>query len=183
MIRFILIISSLMCTSILMAASSYQVDLIIFANPQTTINELSLDPILPFISSKSKAIPLGISSGKTSKSYQIMSPTQSGLKDQNYLLSRRSNYQVLGHFSWTQPTKSQSKVLLPKIDSKGWQIEGSLKVVQGNYYHVDAELQCSPPSAPDKSFTVFQHARVTSGELYYLDHQQINMLIKIHPTA
>jgi hypothetical protein len=182
MIRIILLILCSIFSSLSLAASNYQVDLIIFANPQTNINESALDTTIPLVTANQSAIPLGIGNNARS-TYQIMSPTISGLKDQNYLLSRRSNYQVLGHFSWRQPAKNQSKVVLPKIDTKGWQIEGTLKVIQSNYYSVNAELQCSPPSFPDKSFTVSQTARVKGGEIYYFDHQQIGMLIKIHPVS
>ncbi|KTD78353.1 CsiV family protein [Legionella waltersii] len=182
MIRFVLLKLCLIFSSLTLAATNYQVDLIIFANPQSNINESALDTTIPFVTAHQNAIPLGIGN-KTNSTYQIMSPTLSGLKDQNYLLSRRSNYQVLGHFSWKQPAKNQSKIVLPKIDTKGWQIEGTLKVVQSSYYSVNAELQCSPPSFPDKSFTVSQTARVKGGEMYYFDHQHIGMLIKIHPIS
>ncbi|CZR30982.1 Uncharacterised protein [Legionella pneumophila] len=74
-------------------------------------------------------------------------------------------------------------VALPKINHNGWQIQGTLKVRQSNYYLFDADLQCLSPGNQETSFTVSQKQRLKGSTIYYLDHPQLGMLVKIHKIA
>lgn len=160
------------------AQVNYQVDLIVFSHPQDKTK--SIDSILPLLPLDPKISPLVNTTKKTKQPYQLLSPSQSGLRDQYYLLNHRSRYTVLGQYSWLQNTKQQRMVALPIIDNKGWLIQGTIQVQQNGYYHFNAELQCSPPSHPEQVFTVSQKQRLNGEEIYYLDHAQIGMIVKIH---
>ena len=175
--RLIIITLSLLYSCLTLAKSSYQIDLIIFAQPNQN-RELSVEA--PLIPTNANAISLKSDTKKSGKPYHLLSPSSSSLHDEYYLLTRKSRYQVLGHYSWKQPANNQSTVALPFVDHNGWQMQGTLNIKQSNYYSFDAELQVSPPNNPQSSFTVSQKQRLKDDVVYYLDNAQIGMLVKIH---
>lgn len=162
------------------AAANYQIDLILFTQPRSgdTSNDYALDA--PFMPISTNAISLKNDSSKSSQPYRILSAQRSELKDQYYLLHRKPNYTLLAHYSWIQPGKNQSTVALPKISHNGWHLQGTVRVRQSNYYLFDSELQLSPPSSPQLSYTVVQKQRLKSDTVYYLDNPNLGMLVKVH---
>ncbi|WP_454785892.1 CsiV family protein [Legionella sp. WA2024007413] len=175
--RLIIITLSLLYSALTLAKSSYQIDLIIFAQPNQN-KTFSVD--VPLIPTNPNAISLKLDSEKSGKPYHLLSPSSSSLRDEYYLLTRKSRYQVLGYYSWKQPGNNQSSVALPFADHNGWQMQGTLNIKQSNYYSFDAELQISPPDNPQTSFSVSQKQRLKDNVVYYLDNAQIGMLVKIH---
>lgn len=180
MLRLFLVTFSILYSSLTLAQSNYQVDLVLFAHPQSGDANNSLAMTSPLLPISQNAITLQPNS---SKPYGLMPNSKSSLRDQYYLLSRKSNYRVLGQYSWIQPGANQSSVTLPKINHNGWQIQGTLRVRQNNYYLFDAHLQASSPNNPDAYFTINQDQRLKGGVVYFLDHPQIGMLVKIHKLA
>lgn len=178
--RLFIITISFLYASLALAQSSYQIDLILFAHPNQN-NEMAVNT--PLIPMNSNAITLKDDTEKSAKPYRLLSPSASSLRDEYYLLSRRSHYQVLGHYSWRQPANNQSSVALPLIEQHGWQMQGILNIRQSNYYIFDAKFQISPPNNPQSSFTVSQKQRLKGNSVYYLDNSQIGMLVKIHKLA
>jgi len=175
-----LIISLLLC-NVTLAKNTYQIDMILFAHPQSA-NEL-FELSTPLIPVSKKATTLQSSTVKTNKLYTLLPPSQSGLSDEYYLLSRRSYFKVLGQYSWRQTSTQQDVVALPKMSTKGWLMQGTLQVRQGNYYSFDADLQFSPPSKPDAAFIVSQKQRIEGGKRYYLDNPYVGIVVKIHQVA
>lgn len=178
--RLFIITISILFSGFAMAKAMYQIDLILFANPQNTAKNTVSGSDIPLIALNKNAIALKSSTNKSVKPYNLLPPSQSLLKDEYYLLSRKSKYQVLGQYSWRQPLNNQSYVSLPNISRNGWQMEGAIKIIQGTYYQIDADLQFSPPGNPKTSFTVTQKQRIKGDTVHYLDHPQIGMIIKIH---
>lgn len=177
MLRLFIATLSILYSFITLAQSNYQVDLVIFAYPQSGDVNKSLAMTSPLLPISQNAITLQPNS---TKPYGLLSSSKSSLKDQYYLLSRKSNYRVLGHYSWIQPGANQSSVALPKMSHNGWQMQGTLRIRQNNYYLFDAHLQLSSPNNPDSYFTVNQDQRLKGGVVYFLDHPQVGMLVKIH---
>jgi hypothetical protein len=177
MYRLLIITISVFYSCLGLASSSYQIDLILFAHPKNAAMNTELDLNAPLIPINKKAIPL---TNASSTSYRLLPPSQSSLRNEYYLLTHKSHYQVLGHYSWKQTTHNQALVALPEQNSHGWQIQGTLNVQKTNYYQLNADLQCSSPSNPHGSFTVTQKQRLKDNTVYYLDHSQIGMLVKIH---
>ena len=180
MLRFLIITINILYSSFTLAQSSYQIDLILFTHPQNASKNNELDLNSPLIPVNQKAIPLTRSTGKTINSYNLLPPSQSGLKNEYYLLSHKSRYQVLGHYSWRQPANNQSTVALPELHHNGWIVQGTLRVRQSNYYLLDTDLHLAPSNNPQSSFTIAQKQRLKGSEVYYLDHPQVGMLIKVH---
>lgn len=180
MIRLLIVTISILCSGFSLASSSYQIDLILFAQPQGSVKNIKLDHSTPLIPISKEAIQLQTDTNKKHRIYTLLPSSQSKLRDQYYLLSRKSQFQILGHYSWKQPAKSNSLVALPKINHDGWQVQGTLKVRQSNYYLFDADLQCTPPNHQEASFSVSQKQRLKGSTIYYLDHPQLGILVKIH---
>lgn len=160
------------------AKNTYQIDLILFAHPQAAneFQDLPL-PLLPV----DKNIPsLNKNNKQTDKLYTLLPPSQSGLRDEYYLLNRKSQFIVLAQYSWLQSAKKEKKIALPQINNKGWVIQGTLQVTKENYYSFNTDLQCSPPSNPKAAFTIKQKQRIEEGKIYYFDHPYIGMIVKIH---
>lgn len=178
--RLLIIITSLLYSCLALAKSEYQIDLIVFAQQATAAQNAALAADAPLIPTNPNAITLKTSSGKNATTYSLLPNSYSNLKDQYYLLSRKSHHPVLGHYSWRQPANNHSKVALPLIEYHGWQMQGTLLVTQGAYYSFDADLQVSPPDNPHSSFTVTQKQRLKADMVYYLDNERIGMVIKIH---
>lgn len=177
MLRLFLLTISILYSCFALAKSSYQVDLILFAHPQNATKKSNLVIDSPMIPVSQQAITL---KKNPTGSYSLLPPSQSGLRDEYYLLSRKSRFQVIGHYSWRQPGNNESSVSLPEVSNKGWQMQGSVSVRQSNYYLFDADIQLSSPDNPQSSFTVSQKQRLKDSVVYFLDHPQVGMIIKIH---
>ena len=158
-------------------ASSYQIDLILFAprqkNPTNTLL-LTKVPLLPIPPNT-----LTLQRDPT-QPYALLPTNLSNLQKESYILQHHSKYQILGHYSWKQSHTHQNRqVALPLINHHGWQIQGTVQVSQSNYYLFRADLQCSPSTDPLSSFTVAQKQRLKKNTVYFLDHPEVGMLVKI----
>lgn len=160
-------------------ASFYQVDLIIFTHQSAYSLPADLALSQPLIAENtSQAIPLGTETkGKTP--YHLLPVSSSQLREEYWALRRKPQYHVLLHYSWLQPLNNQAAIRLPKINRDGWQIEGRLQIRRANYYLLNTKLLVSAPTN-QASFVFSQKQRLKSGEIYYLDHPQAGMLIKVH---
>jgi hypothetical protein len=177
MLRLFILTISMLFSCFTLAKSNYQVDLIIFANPQSANQNKDLAINSPLIPVSTNAITLKTDSNTP---YSLLSASQSGLRNEYYLLSRKSHYQVLGHYSWKQPSTNQSSVALPNVSHNGWLMQGTVRLRQSTYYLFDTDIQLSPPNNPQTSFRVSQKQRLKDGVVYFLDNPQIGMLIKVH---
>jgi hypothetical protein len=173
---FLLIINLLSCT-VSFAKNTYQIDLILFAHVQSANALPYMDtPLLPL---NKKALVLANSTNRTEALYTLLPSSQCGLRDEFYLLNRKSPFQVLGQYSWRQSATQRNTVALDKTSSKGWLMQGTFDVQQANYYLFAANLQFSPPSNPRAAFTVSQKQRIEEGKIYYLDNPYVGMVVKI----
>lgn len=178
MYHLIILIISILYSCFALAKNSYQIDIILFAHPQSAHNVS--DSNAPLIPVSKNATPLKNNPARSSQPYNLLPPSKSGLRDEYYLLSRKSKFRVLGQYSWKQTNSNQNTVAIPKVEHQGWLMQGTMHIQQGSYYLFDAKLQCSAPSNPQGSFMVSQKQRLKDNVVYYLDHPQIGMVVKIH---
>ncbi len=183
MLKKLIITISILCSCLSYGGSNYQIDLILFTQPHSASDDKDLDLDSPFIPISKNAISLKNDSSKFLKPFHLLPPTKSALRDEYYLLNRKHQYQILGQYSWIQPKSNQGIVALPMTNKNGWQMQGTVKVIHNTFFDLDSELQLSPPSNPQSSFTVVQKQRLKENVVYYLDHAQLGMLIKIHRVA
>lgn len=176
--RIITLTLSLLFSTLAWTNSSYQIDLIVFAHPNQRNAPAMLD--FPLIPLNLNAIPLATDLRKTGKPYCLLPLSYSSLRNEHYLLKHKSSYQILGSYSWRQPTNNQRSVTLSPAEHQGWQMQGIFTIKQSNYYSFDANIQLSPPGNPQSSFIVSQKQRLKPNVTYYLDNPTIGMLVKVH---
>lgn len=162
------------------ASILYQVDMIVFTHLQlpSASSENSHTPLLaPDIS---HAIPLKSTVSSARTPYHALPASASQLRDQYWALNRKPQYQILFHHTWLQPGNNQRPIALSEINTGGWNVEGTLRIRQSNYYLLDTELLFSAPNSKQAAFIFSQKQRLKPGVVYYLDHPHAGMLIKIH---
>ncbi|MDI9819106.1 MULTISPECIES: CsiV family protein [unclassified Legionella] len=156
--------------------SFYQVDLIVFTHQDAGSLPGNLTTITP---DTSHGIPLLPETSPALSPYHLRPSSTSQLKQQYWALNQKPQYHVLLHYTWVQPFNNQRAIILPKISRNGWQVEGTLRIRRSNYYLLDTDLLFSTPDSK-ASFTFNQKQRISGGKVYYLDHPQAGMLIKVH---
>ncbi|MBA2656013.1 MAG: hypothetical protein H0U70_03410 [Tatlockia sp.] len=159
------------------SSAFYQIDLIVFAHQPALNPGLSLNSTLANLKT---SIPLLTEVSKDLSPYHLLPSSSSQLRESYWALHRNPQYQVLLHYSWLQPLNSQSALNLPKIELKGWELEGTLRVQRSNYYLLDSEFSVSTPNNKETPFVFSQKQRLKGGNTYYLDHPIAGLLIKIH---
>ena len=158
----------------------YQIDMIVFTHPssnfdKSNINELELPP--PDLT---HAITLSEKISDTMTPYHPLPLRISALRDEFYALNHKPQFQVLFQRSWLQPANNQQPIALAQTNASGWDILGTLRVRRSNYYLLDTELRFIAPNSPRSPFVFAQKQRLKPGVVYYLDHPEAGMLIKIH---
>lgn len=162
------------------ASKLYQIDMIVFTHhptsPQQT--EQSLTPLMP--PATQHAISLKDKNSDVRAPYHMLPSSASQLNQEYWALTHQSDYQVLAHYTWLQPSDNQRAVTIPAVHRNGWNMEGTLRIRESNYYLLDTELLFSTASHTEKAFLFSQKQRLKPGAVYYLDHPQAGMLIKVH---
>lgn len=178
------IVAGLLYSGVVSATPGYQIDLILFSHPLSGVATKSVS-----VDNQSTPLPPGQTRSliamapKSTKNYQLLSPSLSYLRDQYYLINRTHKYTMLGHFSWRQPAKNIEKISLPLINHQGWHIQGTVQVKRSNYYYFNTDLKVSPPSNPSASLSLVHTQRLKPRLVYYLDNPQIGMVVSIHQTS
>lgn len=160
----------------------YQVDMIVFTHQPSSQHEANI--VTPLMAPDTQhAIPLQNTVNGALTPYHTLPASSSQLSSEYWALNRKTNYQVLAHYTWLQPANNQRAVALSSLNRNGWNIEGTLRIRRSNYYLLDTELLFSAPGVEKNSQTAFlfsQKQRLKPGTVYYLDHPQAGMLIKVH---
>ncbi|MCP0914224.1 peptidoglycan binding protein CsiV [Legionella sp. 27cVA30] len=184
MLRILILFSLILNTGLNFAAqksSLYQVDLIIFAQPASSQGEESLSSLVA--PSTRQAILLQKNAERGNPPFRLLPPSRSQLRGEFWTLRNKSAYQVLAHYSWLQPSNNKRPVAVAIVDQNGWNVEGTLAIQQSSYYSLDANLLFSAANSNRGSFLISQKQRLKGGVVYYLDHPQAGMLIKIHKVS
>ena len=172
------------CLAMANQHSLYQIDMIVFTHQQTSALQAE-NTVAPLLAPDTQnAIPLQTSISNAITPYHILPTSSSQLSQEYWALNRKADYQVLAHYTWLQPSNNQRAIALHSINHNGWNIEGTLRVRQSNYYLFDTDLLFSTPNNNTQTAFVFsQKQRLKPGTTYYLDHPQAGMLIKVHKIA
>lgn len=161
--------------------SLIQVDMIVFLNRTAPPSPIK-DPLIPLMTHMpNKAILLQTDNQKSSP-YHLLPKKASFLNKEYDALQRHSKYQVLFSYSWLQENSSQQTTIkLPFNAFNNWEVNGFVKLRQGQYYDLDTELLFLPIQASkDNAFVFSQKQRLKPSKTYYFDHPQAGMLISIH---
>lgn len=153
--------------------------MIVFTHLTNTSTKTSLTP-LTLAPEMEHAIQLQNDVNNLLTPYHTLPSSASTLKNEYWALNRKPQYQVLLHYTWLQPGNNQRPIALSHMNNTGWNIEGTLRIRQSNYYLLDTKLLFSAPNNAQSAFVFAQKQRLKPGVVYYLDHPQAGMLIKIH---
>jgi hypothetical protein len=183
MSRVFIFLSCLLWAAVVLAtpaSSLYQVDMILFAYLQSSplTNENITPPLLTTGTVAPIVLQHGISNSRAP--YHLLSSSNSQLKNEYWALNRKPEYRVLFHYTWLQKANNQRPVELSEQNQGGWTIEGTMRIRQSNYYLLDTDIVFSTPDKPQTAFVFSQKQRLKPDVVYYLDHPQAGMLIKIH---
>jgi len=176
---------SLICFFAALAAHSdtvkdfYQIDIIGFTQPIEENEAIDSQREPPLLIENKKSIPLHYSDNNLLP-FKLRPLKTSKLKREHYLLNRQQHYQILFHYSWLQPSDNRRSVRIPMTENKGWKIQGNIRVRQIHYYHINTELYFTSPDDVQPSFVFKNKRRIEEDKLYYLDHPQVGLLVKIH---
>ncbi|MGH8352265.1 MAG: CsiV family protein [Pseudomonas sp.] len=102
-------------------------------------------------------------------------------------LSPANGYQVLLHKAWAQNlSATPSKIALSTDEEQDghFAAEGTLSLTQERYVDVDADFwvnQFDADGLLSGSERLKQSSRLKNGELTYLDHSSLGLLIKVSP--
>lgn len=160
----------------LYAANQIQVDMILFtikSNNSSIYNNPDITTGLNFSPIKQPSFKV------TTNNYTVLPQRRSSLQEAYYTLQKNNNYTVLSSISWIYLPHNQ-KIELPYINNQGWNIKSKLRIATGLFYNLRSQLEFTTPSQPNKlQSIVFKHG-LKNGISYYLDNEQLSMLIKIH---
>ena len=96
---------------------------------------------------------------------------------------------IIWHGRWMQPVPDRSAgqplMLAAQSASSGGQLSGTLQVTLGRYLHFQATLWLGPhtnePADAGPYMQLKQARTLRSGELHYLDHPRMGVLVRIDP--
>jgi hypothetical protein len=157
-----------------------QVDIILFTHLRTSF-PLSHQQALP--PGTDDALLLSNELSRDKRPYHRLAPSSSGLANAYWVLNHKPEYQVLLHYSWLQPRHKPHPVRIESRQPQAWDIEGTLHIQRGHYLFLDTAFLFSTKDMPDHSFVFQQKKRLKSNVVYYFDHPQAGMLIKVHPVS
>jgi hypothetical protein len=129
----------------------------------------------------------------TEREYQLAGAAQA--------LRSAGGYRVLAHLGWRQPgfAERQSRAVrieagptltLPGFQETGTdlrsahQLEGTVRLIRSRFLHLDADIMLHRPAGGAdgaESFRLTERRRMRSGELHYLDHPTLGMLVRVTP--
>lgn len=129
-------------------------------------------------------------------SYRWLAEDSLQLQAEARRIRRAPGLQVLWHGRWMQPTppRDAGEPLLLQVGTRSGGVhalEGTLQITLGRYLHFRAELwrPAQPPSSEQGERDAFpyvslnQSRAMRSGELHYLDHPEMGVLVRIDPVA
>ncbi len=108
-------------------------------------------------------------------------------------IDRSDLYQALWYQVWRQPGWNRNdavpiRVAAGATDMEGHSVlEGTLRLYRGRYLHLQADLRYADPElGPGEGFeplrvALRQSRRMRSGELHYLDHPRLGVLVRVTP--
>ncbi len=168
------------------SAKLFQIEIIAFQINEK-INSNENFPHYPALPEYTESVELSASDEQL-ENYMLLPPEFLKLNREENLISKKSNYQILFHYSWLQGDSSSQKVHLygPNEEQSQYVLNGTIQVKKGYYYSVALNLDLQPPQialAPNspKHFVLNTKRKLKRNEMHYIDHPKFGLLIQIMP--
>lgn len=173
----------------------YQIEVFIFANTDPSAIYEEEWPSLLGPESRSPVIMLSrplASSNEferalvSAQPYTMMPAHTHELAAAELAISRQTDFRLLFHEVWQQPLKSQREALDIAIvggecmDDR-CELEGILRFSRERYLHIDTDLWLTHSRFHDSDVATVmqQHRTIRDGELHYMDHPLMGLLVKM----
>jgi hypothetical protein len=121
------------------------------------------------------------------QSFKWLPTGELALKREAQQIARAAGLHLLWHGAWMQPVPDRDgETHLPMLLQVGqrigneYQVEGRIDVTRGRYLHFDTQLWMRDET-PDSYFALSESRRLRSGELNYLDHPRLGVLVRVDP--
>jgi hypothetical protein len=174
-----LIFAALLFTSLIAqshaAASHYDVEIIVFS--QNTGDNNEEWPSAPGTPEMEKAVQLK----PDDSAFGLLPASAYKLTTEENRLRNASHTRPLLHVAWRQAAvdRKHAKAVALQTETTNPVVEGTAIVSVNRYLHLNLDLLLS--SGGDDSYRLQAHRRMRSGELHYIDHPRIGVLVKITP--
>jgi len=177
------------------ALQSYDVELVIFrtlsasATPEqwTQGNSVAKQDVVVADEDAPSAAAAAVAPVATStESFPEVSAGKFKLGAVEDTLRRSRNYQVLGHFGWTQPGFPRTEAHYMSVNQlvqQGSGLTGQIAVSRGRYLHLTLDLTLESPGEPGQRYLLQQTRRMRSNERHYIDHPKFGVIALITQTG
>ena len=174
-------VTSVAATATGPGSTSYEVEVIVFANRDQGLNGGELwtrDRVKPIDVDMSQAITVADA------------PADSALAEAAKRIVGDGRYQILVHKRWVQNPEAKSTSQMVRLND-GAELDGFLRFYLSRFLHVEMNLAMTKPaggglfSAPsdmDQLYRLTQQRRVKSQEINYFDHPLFGALVRVAPT-
>lgn len=148
--------------TVLAASDRYEMEMVIFAQPDAQDERLADE--------RPNAERIAGSLAQGGPGVEPLAVREGQLVPAAYTLGRKGA-KVLAHLRWQHDFAVSG--------SDGWMqvlgqnLQGAVRLRKGRYIHVFTDLQPA-----DSDYPVREHGRLRSGELYYIDHPRIGILVR-----
>ena len=190
-----LIVGSASAQQAATALQSYDVELVIFRSvaANATTEQWSAenggakqDVVVADEDAPSAAVAAVAPVTTSTESFPDLAQTKFKLAAVEESLRRSRNYQVLGHFGWTQPgfprTEAHYMSITPQV-LQGSGLTGRVAVSRGRYLHLTLDLALESPGEPGQRYVLQQTRRMRSNERHYIDHPKFGVIALITQTG
>ena len=183
--RLLLSLTLLLTLPVSAGAAGYRVDLVVFAYepPQTRELLLPLEGPVPPVQ--------GMEPAAAGLQTVPLSASMAGIAKK---LRNTHGYRVLTTLAWIQPASGRSGAKPVRVRRGGGtaasgtgapELDGSVRLDAGRFLHFSTDLLFTPaggPQAERATFRVLGKQRLRPGQVHYLDHPQVGVLVSVNPT-
>lgn len=184
------------------AADWYEIEIIVFRQPEPTGANAELHPVDPPPPEASQVVSLR-QPGAGGVPYEMLRSGDLKLGGVYESLEQSERYEPLLHIGWRQPGVGESAAASVAIPPE-WQpwsqaqrppLHGLVRFHKERYLHLAVDLRYQPPAvAPDEPELAFdgtmtetvtptyvhqQSRRLRTGELHYLDHPTLGVVVEV----
>ena len=121
-------------------------------------------------------------------SWQWLSAEQLTLQEQRRNIALAPELNVVFHGRWQQPVPPRDapqRILLPvenlQLSTEFMRLNGHIGITLGRYLHANTKLWLHPDPSSNQYALLHESRRMRSGELHYIDHPMMGVLINIVP--
>lgn len=174
-----------------LAQGDYQVEVIVFKQWEAGGPDAERWPLNPPPPAAAQVVSLA----DPNNGFSRLSPNQLKLHGAAQALAKSPSYEPLIHFGWRQPGLGRDAAPAVQLPADA-PVQGLIRVYRERYLHVEVDLRqptgraATQVQGGDDGATVTagepvyvhqQSRRMRSGELHYLDHPALGVLVLVTP--